>query len=407
MVARLPLNSAPHSSIESHITSYGLYLVNPFRKAQVIKAFLLHFTFAPIEYIFLVIMPPAAYIPTISVAAIQDPDTKIISTVSRKTPTPTGAEVLVKISHAGVCATDVHIARRDVPYLQGTVSIGGHEGIGTIAALGSEVNAAKWKVGDRVGYYWVYSVCNECELCKTGYDNLCMKRRLSGKDVEGSFAQYTLAPSERLIRLPQAVKNEEAAPILCAGVSVYRAFKISKPARGSWVAIAGAGGGLGHMAIQYANAMGLIPIAIDIGKREICQRVGARYYVDGKESPDVAEEVIKITDGGAHCALICASSSRAYANAVKYLRRAGTMVCVGLPPKSESIPATPADFIARGIKIIGSSSATVQDIEEAMEFLAKGDVKPEINMKKLDEVEEVLADIEAGAVEGRVVIAIA
>jgi propanol-preferring alcohol dehydrogenase len=351
-------------------------------------------------------MPSALLVPASSLAAIQDKDTNVISTILRETPTPTSTQVLVKIDYAGVCATDIHIARQDIPYLRPTVSIGGHEGIGTIAVLGPDVDSNIWHVGDRVGVYWLYSVCKDCELCTTGYENLCPDRKLSGKDVEGSFAQYTIAASARLIRIPEGVTGAEAAPILCAGVTVYKALKVADLAPGAWVTIAGAGGGLGHMAIQYARAMGLRSIALDIGKRDICTRLGASTYIDALESQDIPAEILKITDGGSHCALICASSGQAYANAVKYLRRAGKLVCIGLPPKPTPIPVLPEDFIARGIKILGTSTGNVKDTEEALDYLARGQVKPQVIERKLEDIERILEDIEGGRVEGRIVIKI-
>lgn len=342
--------------------------------------------------------------PPRSLAAIQDVDTKLISVIERETPRPSSSQVLVKINYTGVCASDLHLARRDLPYLQPTVNIGGHEGAGTIAALGPDVDHKVWHTGERVAVRWLHRICKECEACTTGYENLCPNRKISGKDVEGCFAQYALADSTYLVRLPAGVSDADAAPILCAGVTVYKALKLAALKKGSWVAIAGAGGGLGHLAIQYARAMGLRPLALDSGKQDTCIKLGAEAYVDFMGEKDVVAAVTKATDGGAHGALLCASSGRAYADAVKYLRRAGTMVCIGLPPKPSPIPVLPEDFIARGIKIIGTSTGSLQDTEEALEFVARKEVKPHLEERTLDDVSRALDEIEAAKVSGRIVI---
>ncbi|GAO51923.1 GroES-like protein [Saitoella complicata NRRL Y-17804] len=357
-------------------------------------------------------MPSAESVPSTSLAAIQDPKTNLITACERETPTPSPTQVLVKVTHAGVCASDLHLARKDLPYLQPTVSIGGHEGVGNIVALGDDVKG-DWQIGDKVAVRWLHYVCkgtttdangNTCEPCTTGYENLCPSRKVTGKDIEGCFAQYAVADSRYLVRIPPNVSDAEAAPILCAGVTVYKALKISQLKEGSWVAVAGAGGGLGHLAIQYAKAMGYKPLALDAGKKEICMELGAEAYVDIMETKDCVKDVQDITGGGAHGALICASSARAYADAVKYLRRAGTLICIGLPPKPSPIPVLPEDFIARGIRIMGTSTGTLPDTVEALEFLARGQIKPRIEVRGLGDVEEVLKEIEGAKVNGRIVI---
>lgn len=350
--------------------------------------------------------PVSASPPSSSQAAVQDPKTKVISVQSRPTPTPIATQVLVKVDCTGVCASDLHLVRRDLPYLQATVSIAGHEGVGRIAALGPEVDGSKWHLGDRVAVRWLHRVCKECEACTTGYENLCPNRKISGKDVEGCFAEYALADSTYLCRVPESVSAAEAAPILCAGVTVYKALKIANLQKGAWVAIAGAGGGLGHLAIQYAKAMGYRPLALDANKEEICTQLGAEAYLDVLTVEDCVAEVVKVTGGGAHCALICASSGRAYADAVKYLRRSGKMVCIGLPPKPSLIPVLPEDFIARGIQIMGTSTGTLEDTDEALGFLERGQIKTHVVERSLNEVEDVLKAIEEGKVLGRAVIRI-
>ncbi|CEJ57635.1 hypothetical protein PMG11_06321 [Penicillium brasilianum] len=346
-------------------------------------------------------------LPETSLAAIQDKETKAISVGKRPTPVPVGAQVLVKLQYSGVCATDLHLARGSVPYLQPKVSVGGHEGTGVIASLGPDVDAAEWHIGDRVAVRWVHIVCGKCEVCTTGFENLCQGRKLAGKDVEGTFAEYAIADSSYMVRLPAGVSDADAAPILCAGVTVYKALKIANLRAGSWVAVAGAGGGLGHLAIQYARAMGLKVVALDARKRDLCLSLGAESYIDVLETDDCVAQVIKVTDGGAHGALICASSGQAYDDAVKFLRWTGTLVCIGLPPKPTLLSLGPADFVARGIKVMGTSTGNRQDTVEALAFVAKGQVKPQLTERRLEDVEEILKEIENGTMQGKAVIRIA
>lgn len=346
-------------------------------------------------------------VPETSRAAIQDKKTKAISVSQRQTPVPVGTQVLVKLHYSGVCATDLHLARGTVHYLQPKVSVGGHEGTGLIAMLGPDVDGTEWHIGDRVAVRWVHVVCGKCEVCTTGYENLCPDRKLAGKDVEGTFAEYAIADSAYMVRLPEGVSDLDAAPILCAGVTAYKALKIANLRAGSWVAVAGAGGGLGHLAIQYARAAGFRVVALDGRKRELCLSLGADVYIDVLETNDCVSEVIRVTDGGAHGALICASSSQAYSDAIRFLRRTGTLVCIGLPSKPTPLPLGPEDFVARGIKVMGTSTGDRQDTAEALSFVAKGQVKPQLIERRLEDIGEILNEIENGTVQGKCVVKIA
>lgn len=345
--------------------------------------------------------------PEVSLAAIQDQKTKAISVTQRQTPVAIGTQVLVRLHYSGVCATDLHLARGNIPYLQPKVSVGGHEGTGVIASLGPEVDTTKWHIGARVAVRWVHIVCGECEVCTTGYENLCQSRKLAGKDVEGTFAEYAIADSSYMVRLPDGVSDADAAPILCAGVTVYKALKIANLRKGSWVAIAGAGGGLGHLAIQYGRAIGLKVVALDVKKRDLCLSLGADAYIDILQTKDCVSAVIEATGGGAHGALICASSAQAYTDAIGFLRRTGTLVCIGLPSKPTTLPLGPADFVARGIKVMGTSTGDRQDTLEALDYVAKGQVKPQLIERKLGDIEDILEELDHGTAQGKSVIRIA
>ncbi|KAJ5272586.1 alcohol dehydrogenase [Penicillium angulare] len=344
--------------------------------------------------------------PEVSFAAIQDQKTKTISVTQRQTPIPVGTQVLVKINYSGVCATDLHLARGNIPYLQPKVSVGGHEGTGVIASLGAEADTTKWHIGDRVAVRWVHIVCGTCEVCTTGYENLCQSRQLAGKDVEGTFAEYAIADSSYMVRLPEGVTDADAAPILCAGVTVYKALKIANLRKGSWVAVPGAGGGLGHLAIQYARAMGFNVVALDVNKRAFCLSLGADVYIDVLETTNCVSDVIQATGGGAHGALICASSAQAYTDAIGFLRRTGSLVCIGLPAKAAKLPLGPEDFVARGIKVMGTSTGDRQDTLEALDFVARGEVKPQLIERSIEDIEKILKELENGTSQGKSVIKI-
>ncbi|KAI9146937.1 alcohol dehydrogenase [Paramyrothecium foliicola] len=342
-------------------------------------------------------------VPVESRAALQPIGEPAIQVSKRTTPTPSDTQVLVKVFASGVCAADVELSRRPTNSpLKMRVGIGGHEGAGQIVALGPNVDRAKWNIGDRVAVRWIHQVCLVCEMCTAGHQNLCPQRLISGKDVEGTFAEYMLAESTYLARIPDQLDYTVAAPILCAGLTVYKALKVAALDPGSWVAFGGAGGGLGHLGIQYAKAMGLKVVAIDQNRREVCSSMGADIYIDVAETTDVPSEVIKVTGGGIHGCIMCAPAPKAYADAASYLRVAGILVCIAL--SSAPITATPTDFVIRGITVMGSSTGTVEDTEEALNYVARGEVKPLYTEYALDEIAHVLDKLEVGEIVGKAVL---
>ncbi|RAK95847.1 zinc-dependent alcohol dehydrogenase [Aspergillus ibericus CBS 121593] len=332
-------------------------------------------------------------------------DTQHITVEERPIPTPRDSEVLLQIEAAGICATDLHLVRKSIPYLQRKVDICGHEGVGRIVAVGPEVDAAQWQIGDRVAHRWIYDVCLECEMCRGDNEQLCDSRKLSGKDVEGCWGEYTIVNTRYLMRIPEDMSAVEAAPTLCAGTTAYRALRTAGLAPGQWVAIVGAGGGLGHLAVQYARASGLRVLGIDTGssKRELCGRLGATAYVDFMESQDLASDIIQLTDGGPHGVIVVSSSTKAYEQALTYVRKTGIIVCIGITPNKMNFPVGPEYFVARGIRLTGSSTGTMKHTQEALEYVRDGRVKPRIVETRLEEIEACLQALEKGEVEGRFV----
>jgi alcohol dehydrogenase, propanol-preferring len=233
-------------------------------------------------------------------------------------PEPGEGQVLVKIEACGVCHTDLHAAQGDWPVKPAPPFIPGHEGAGVIAAVGR--GARDVKEGDRVGVSWLHSACGHCVYCQGGWETLCESQQNSGYSVNGAFAQYCLAPAAYVARLPENVSFADAAPVLCAGVTTYKGLKQTEAKPGQWVVISGIGG-LGHMAVQYAKAMGLHVGAVDVvdDKLALARQLGAELTANAK-SEDAAAKIRKEI-GGAHGVLVTAVSTTAFRQAVNMLRR--------------------------------------------------------------------------------------
>ena len=228
-------------------------------------------------------------------------------------PSPGPGEVLVKIVASGVCHTDLHAAEGDWPVKPVLPFVPGHEGAGIVAALGTGVQTLK--EGDGVGIAWLHDACGECEHCVTGWETLCPHQRNSGYGVNGSFAEYAIGAAAYVGRLPQGADFAAIAPILCAGVTTYKGIKETEARPGEWLAISGIGG-LGHIAIQYAKAMGLHVVALDVSheKLTLAVRLGADATVEATQ-PEAADLVRRATGGGAHGVLVTAVSPKAFEQA--------------------------------------------------------------------------------------------
>lgn len=315
-------------------------------------------------------------------------------------PTPGPGEVLVKIMATGVCHTDVHAADGDWPVKPSPPFIPGHEGAGIVAAVGAGVT--RLKEGDPVGIAWLHDACGCCEHCITGWETLCETQNDSGYSVNGSFAEYAIGAADYVGRLPDRVDFAAMAPILCAGVTTYKGIKETDARPGEWIAISGIGG-LGHVAIQYAKAMGLHVVALDVteDKLALARSLGAELAINARH-PDAAAQVIKQTGGGAHGVLVTAVSPPAFAQALKLVRRKGTISLVGLPPGDFATPIF--DVVLKRITLRGSIVGTRKDLAEAIAFAAEGKVKAHIHQRPLEDINSVFAELKAGTVDGRIVI---
>lgn len=315
-------------------------------------------------------------------------------------PQPGPGEVLVKVKACGVCHTDLHAASGDWPVKPVPPFIPGHEVAGIVAALGPGVK--NLKVGDAVGVAWLHDACMACEYCETGWETLCEHQHNTGYSVNGGFAEYVIASAAFAAKLPATVDFAAIAPILCAGVTTYKGLKETEARPGEWVVISGVGG-LGHVAIQYAKAMGLKVVAVDIAedKLALAREAGADLAVDALAAGAV-DKVLAATGGGAHGVLVTAVSTAAFAQALRMVRRKGTVSLVGLPPGE--FPTPIFDVVLKRITVRGSIVGTRRDLDEAIAFAADGKVKAEVAKVPLAEINHVFDRMKAGKIEGRMVL---
>ncbi|UHQ18991.1 alcohol dehydrogenase AdhP [Lysobacter sp. KIS68-7] len=314
-------------------------------------------------------------------------------------PRPGPGDVLVKIEACGVCHTDLHAAEGDWPVKPSPPFIPGHEGVGAVVAVGAGVSHVK--EGDRVGIPWLHSACGYCEHCLGGWETLCERQQNTGYSVNGSFAQYALANAGYVGHLPKGIGFVEIAPVLCAGVTVYKGLKMTDTQPGDWVVISGIGG-LGHMAVQYAKAMGLNVAAVDVDddKLALARHLGATVTVNARSTDPAA--FLKKEIGGAHGALVTAVSPKAFEQALGMMRRRGTVSLVGLPPGS--FPLDIFGMVLNGITVRGSIVGTRLDLQESLEFAAQGKVAATVAAEKLENINDIFARMHKGEIEGRIVL---
>lgn len=335
-------------------------------------------------------------------AAVVETFGKPLAIVELDIPSPQAGQILVKTEACGVCHTDLHAAHGDWPLKPTPPFTPGHEGIGVVMEIGAGVTAVK--VGDRVGVPWLFSACGHCEFCLKAQEPVCGEAEYGGYTKNGGFAEYIIADPNYVAHIPEGLSAIEAAPIICAGVTTYKGIKETAAKPGEWIAISGCGG-LGHLAIQYAKAMGLKVCAVDIddGKLEHATKIGADVVVNAKtEGDNTAELVNQLTDGGAHGVLITAPSLAAFNQGVAMTRKHGTCALVGLPPGE--FPTPLFDVVAKCITIRGSFVGNRKDMAEALAFAAEGKVKADIELQPLSAINNIFDRLEKGEVEARVVI---
>lgn len=316
--------------------------------------------------------------------------------------TPGESQILVKVISCGVCHTDLHAAEGDWPVKPKLPLIPGHEAIGYVAALGRNVKNVK--EGDIVGVPWLFSACGCCEHCITGWETLCETQQNGGYSVDGGYAEYVVADANYVAHFPANVNFLEVAPIICAGVTVYKGLKETDTKPGEWVAISGIGG-LGHLAVQYAKAMGLHVAAIDVAddKLELAKELGADITVNARKDDPGA--FLKKLTGGMHGVLVTAVSPIAFKQGLSTLRRKGTISLNGLPPGSFDLPIF--ETVLNRYTVRGSIVGTRKDMQEAILFAVEGKVKATVHAAKLEDINTVFANMKKGEIEGRIVLDIA
>jgi propanol-preferring alcohol dehydrogenase len=320
-------------------------------------------------------------------------------------PQPGPDEVLIEVEVCGVCHSDLHVADGDWKQLVGIVKkplILGHEIVGRVVERGAEVQNSEEsiEVGDRVGVPWVHWTCGQCEFCREGYENLCVRQRITGVMVDGGYAEFAKAPASHVVKIPDGLPSEQAAPLLCAGVTVHRALKQSKISAGQRLAVFGVGG-LGHIAVQIGRAAGAEVTAIDISdeKLALAKSLGAARTLNA-----ATDKVVKELRGagGVHVALVTSAAKSAYDMAFPCVRPTGTLLAVGLPAQDIAFPAI---MMAAGeIQIKASSVGTRQDLREVLAMGAAGIVHSEVTTRPLADVQEVFGQLSRGEVSGRIVL---
>ena len=316
-------------------------------------------------------------------------------------PTIASDEVLIKVEACGVCHSDLHIAEGDWTQLRRMIKphvIPGHEVVGRVVEKGDSVEGVE--LGDRVGVAWLHWSCGECELCKEGRENLCQKQQITGASVDGGYAEYIKAKATHAALVPPQLDSYEAAPLFCAGVTVYRAVKNGGVEPGQRVAIFGIGG-LGHLAVQVAKSFGAEVIAVDISedKLEFARSVGADHTLNGSEV-DVVKELRAM--GGAHVAVVTSAAKAAYDQAFYAVRSSGTLVVVGMPAEDLTFPA----IMMRELKITSSATGTREDLREVLELAAEGKIRCQVETAPLESVNEVFDQMRRARIKGRVVLAL-
>jgi alcohol dehydrogenase, propanol-preferring len=319
----------------------------------------------------------------------------------REVPVPVigPGQVLMRVRACGVCHTDLHAASGDWPVKPQPPFIPGHEGVGEVAALGAGVKHLK--EGDRIGAPWLHTACGRCPHCVGGWETLCESQQMTGYTVDGSYAEYVAADANYVGQLPDGLDFGAAAPVLCAGVTVYKGLKETEAKPGQWVAISGIGG-LGHMAVQYAKAMGLHVVAVDIAedKLALARSLGADLALNAADVDVVAELQSQL--GGVHGVLVTAVSNSAFSQAVGMLRRGGFMSLVGLPPGDFPLPIF--EIVLKRITVRGSIVGTRNDLREALAFAGEGMVASHFSWDALENINAIFDRMKAGQIDGRVVL---
>jgi D-arabinose 1-dehydrogenase-like Zn-dependent alcohol dehydrogenase len=310
---------------------------------------------------------------------------------------PAARYVRVKVQACGVCHSDSVTKDGLFPGIVYPRSPG-HEIMGVIDAVGE--GTEPWKAGDRVGIGWHGGHCGRCESCRRGDFVTCVRLQVPGISYDGGYAEFVLAPFESLARVPSELTPEEAAPLMCAGVTTFNALRHSGAGPGDVVAIQGIGG-LGHLGVQFANKFGFETVAIGRGedKKSLALKLGARTYIDSK-SQDVAKELAGL--GGARVILATAPDGKAMGGLIDGLKIGGTLVIVGVSPDPFQVSTLQLLLVHKSI--VGWPSGTSIDSEDTLKFAAANGVRPMIEVFPLERAADAYDRMMSGKVRFRSVL---
>jgi len=317
--------------------------------------------------------------------------------VERPTPQPARGQVRIKVEACGICHSDALVKEGHWPGIQ-YPRVPGHEIAGRIDAIGADVT--KWNPGQRVGVGWHGGHCFQCEPCRRGDFINCQFEKITAITFDGGYAEYVVVPAEAVALIPDDLPADEAAPLLCAGITVFNALRNSDARAGALVAVQGIGG-LGHLGIQYARQMGFRTVAIGRGgdKLALAKKLGAHEYID-TGAGDPAQALQKM--GGAHVILATAPDSKSISALVNGLAPRGTLMVVGAG--LESLTVTPLQLIPGSKSIRGWASGTARDSQDTLEFSAFSGVRPMIERYPLEKAAEAYEQMISGKARFRVVL---
>ncbi|AFE11044.1 alcohol dehydrogenase [Corallococcus coralloides DSM 2259] len=319
-----------------------------------------------------------------------------LEVVEREIPEPGPGQVRIAVEACGVCHSDAITKEGWMPIQYPRVP--GHEVVGRIERVGTGVTA--WKEGQHVGVGWHGGHCGQCVACRSGDFVTCEKQQICGISYDGGYAEYLVAPQEALARVPEGMSSEDAAPLLCAGVTTYNSLRNMGARPGDLVAVQGIGG-LGHLAIQYASKFGYRTAAISRGadKKALAMELGAHEYID-TEKGKPAEALQKL--GGARVIMMTASSSSLAGELIGGLGRNGTLLLLGAG--SEPIPVSSLSMISKRTRIQGWPSGVPQDSQETMAFSALAGVRSRNEVFPLDRAAEAYERMMSNKARFRVVL---
>lgn len=325
---------------------------------------------------------------------------KTVSVVDKQLRPLKHGEALVQMEYCGVCHTDLHVKNGDFGDVTGVVL--GHEGVGKVVEVAEGVTSLK--IGDRVAIPWLYESCGHCEYCTTGRETLCRNVKNAGYTVDGAMAEPAIVVANYVVKVPDNLDPAAATSITCAGVTTYKAVKVSDIRPGQWIGVFGIGG-LGSLAVQYAkNVFGARVVAFDINddKLAFAKEMGADVTVNSlKENPK--EKVLEITDGkGLDACVVTAVAKAPFNQAIDVVKAGARVVAVGLPVDKMDLDIP--RLVLDGIQVVGSLVGTRQDLKEAFQFAAEGKVVPRVTLRKLEEINDIMEEMEQGKFTGRMVI---